>query len=68
MISIARPNRREKKRKLEIALQGASVHFIVNCADHYDAMELYDRATAEARAGHVDLTIITGSAKDGGDR
>ncbi len=46
MISIARPNRREKKRKLEIALQGASVHFIVNCADHYDAMELYDRATA----------------------
>ena len=57
-----------KKPQMTIELDGSRVHFIIECESHYAAMELYDRATTEIKAGVLDLTVVTRRARDGGER
>ena len=63
-----RKPRTVKKPQMAIELDGTRVHFIIECEDHYAAIEPYDRSTAEAKAGAMDLTVITERARDDGER
>lgn len=60
--------RKIRQRKLVIERDGLRVHFIVECEDIYAAMQFYDRAIADAKAGVLDLTIVLRCASDGGER
>lgn len=55
-------------RRLIVERDGAKVRFTIECADIYDAIALYDDATAKAAAGGLDLTVATTSYSIEGER
>lgn len=57
-----------EKRQMEIERKGTRVHFIIECEDEYAAMALYDQSVVEARAGILDLTVVTHRARGAGER
>jgi hypothetical protein len=58
-VTAERAGKRLARPRLEIERTGSQVRFTLHCADEYAAMILYDQATAQARAGGLDLTVAT---------
>lgn len=51
---------RPRRGSLVVERDGSQVSLLIQCDDEYAAMELYDRAVAMAREGHLRLDLTLG--------